>query len=422
MPADIPSRAGYWGAVAIIFWIIAEIAFGTHHYLTFLAIHPLFFPILTALYVMVLHERVRGVITPDVQGRFVVTTWRWRSASVRYGMVLMATSLVAGLVHNHYYFMGPEFSFTRDFYFHVWGVVVVFGLPYMLITLRYKGGCNYDFNDFGIITLAGIRGLTRAVRSLLQRRLVRPGLIRASNWRVRKTLLVYLANTFFLTLMTRFFATEWTALTLAIEKLHAPDLSSQGFFECYHAGYLLLYHLIFTVDTGLAIVAYTVSSRWLDNRVKSIDTTMLGWCAALACYPPFNSALSTFIGFNRYDTVPLINAEWLRAILMGMILACLFIYVWATMALGFKFGNLVNRGIVTGGPYRYLKHPAYLSKNISWWLDNTHVLTHPGATIGLGIWNMIYWIRAKTEEKHLEKDPAYRLYKDSSGKSHGDMG
>ena len=33
-----------------------------------------------------------------------------------------------------------------------------------------------------------------------------------------------------------------------------------------------------------------------------------------------------------------------------------------------RFSNLTHRGIITNGPYRYSKHPAYLAKNLSWWL------------------------------------------------------
>ena len=32
----------------------------------------------------------------------------------------------------------------------------------------------------------------------------------------------------------------------------------------------------------------------------------------------------------------------------------------------FRFSNLTHRGIITSGPYRFTKHPSYVSKNIAW--------------------------------------------------------
>ncbi len=43
------------------------------------------------------------------------------------------------------------------------------------------------------------------------------------------------------------------------------------------------------------------------------------------------------------------------------------VYAWATVAFGFRFSNLTDRGIITNGPYAWTKHPAYVSKNLFWW-------------------------------------------------------
>ena len=50
------------------------------------------------------------------------------------------------------------------------------------------------------------------------------------------------------------------------------------------------------------------------------------------------------------------------------ILALTVIYVWATVMFGARFSNLTHRGIITSGPYRFTKHPAYAAKNIAWWM------------------------------------------------------
>ena len=75
-----------------------------------------------------------------------------------------------------------------------------------------------------------------------------------------------------------------------------------------------------------------------------------------------------------------------------------------------------NRGIITNGPYRWVKHPAYLSKNLSWWLISLPFIPGAGWLVALqscvllGGVNAIYWLRAKTEERHLGADPTYRDY------------
>jgi protein-S-isoprenylcysteine O-methyltransferase Ste14 len=230
--------------------------------------------------------------------------------------------------------------------------------------------------------------------------------------RIRKLALAYLVSVFFLTLMTRFFDSEYHAFAHAVEQVYSPAFQEWRNFERFHAIYRVLYHLIFVIDVGLAVIAYGFASRWLGNRIRSVDSTFTGWAVALICYPPFNQGVADhFIGYGFFATHPLIEAEWARMLLMTLILVSFGIYIWATMALGFKFGNLVNRGIVIAGPYRFMRHPAYAAKNLAWWLDNTQVLTNPGAALSLAVWNVIYWVRGMTEERHLSHDAAYRAYK-----------
>jgi protein-S-isoprenylcysteine O-methyltransferase Ste14 len=98
------------------------------------------------------------------------------------------------------------------------------------------------------------------------------------------------------------------------------------------------------------------------------------------------------------------------------ILGLTAVYVWATVIFGARFSNLTNRGIITNGPYRWTKHPAYVAKNLSWWLlavpfvvrgTVDEVLRHCLLLVAL---NLIYLMRAKTEERHLSRDPDYVAY------------
>ncbi len=89
----------------------------------------------------------------------------------------------------------------------------------------------------------------------------------------------------------------------------------------------------------------------------------------------------------------------------------------ATVVFGIRFSNLTHRGILTHGPYAWSKHPAYVSKNLFWWLASLPFLSASGSftdmvrnTALLAIVSGVYYWRAKTEEKHLGADPAYQEY------------
>ena len=78
--------------------------------------------------------------------------------------------------------------------------------------------------------------------------------------------------------------------------------------------------------------------------------------------------------------------------------------------------GFVKKDDFTNGPYRWLKHPAYVAKNINWWLIYLPFLSSIGFTEGIrlsallvGV-NTIYYLRAKTEEAHLSVDPIYQQY------------
>jgi len=109
-------------------------------------------------------------------------------------------------------------------------------------------------------------------------------------------------------------------------------------------------------------------------------------------------------------THQLITNEYALAVVLAVVLLLYVLYVWATVALGFKFSNLTHRGIVANGPYRFVRHPAYAAKNLAWWVDNTFVLTNVWATVGMILWNAIYVLRALTEERHLGHFDDYQCY------------
>ena len=169
----------------------------------------------------------------------------------------------------------------------------------------------------------------------------------------------------------------------------------------------------------LAVVGYTLTLRIIDTHIRSAEPTAGGWIVCLMCYSPFNDITGRFLPYDQdglfWDKIfapfPVAYVLW-----GSTIIALISIYAWSTASFGLRFSNLTNRGIITSGPYRWSKHPAYLSKNLSWWLISVPFVAGAGwatalqSCVLLGGVNLIYFLRAKTEERHLSQDPAYRDY------------
>jgi protein-S-isoprenylcysteine O-methyltransferase Ste14 len=178
--------------------------------------------------------------------------------------------------------------------------------------------------------------------------------------------------------------------------------------------------VIFLYDVCFGTVGYIATLRPLDSHIRSPNPFLSAWVAALACYPPFilmgdGSALDYRQGTDQWSTW-FAGADLLLAAWGGVLIVLAAVYVWATIIFGFRFSNLTHRGILTNGPYRYFKHPAYLSKNLFWWMVHVPFLTSGEPweafrnSVMLLMVNLVYYLRAKTEERHLIKDPDYAAY------------
>ena len=128
--------------------------------------------------------------------------------------------------------------------------------------------------------------------------------------------------------------------------------------------------LLFLIDVHMAMVGYLVTFRPLDAHIRSANPYVAGWVAALICYPPFILMGNGGVLFYEYNTAEW--SFWLRdypALLWiwGAWLVFLTgVYAWATVIFGLRFSNLTYRGVITNGPYRFTRHPAYLAKNLFW--------------------------------------------------------
>jgi len=187
---------------------------------------------------------------------------------------------------------------------------------------------------------------------------------------------------------------------------------------------MLMVTLLFMIDVQIGTVGYLVTFRPLDAHIRSGNPFLAGWVAALLCYPPFAWGVFGAGGVLNYDVngakwdywmagnEPLL---WFWAVWLVVLTAA---YAWATFIFGIRFSNLTYRGVITNGPYRYTRHPAYVSKNLYWWCLHLPFLATSGSIVDivrncffLAVVNAIYYWRAKTEEAHLlSEDVKYREY------------
>jgi protein-S-isoprenylcysteine O-methyltransferase Ste14 len=233
---------------------------------------------------------------------------------------------------------------------------------------------------------------------------------RTADWPlIRRHLLGWTVKGFFLPLMTVYLGGELRSLYGAF------DAAGPGLMPTYQ----IFYHLSYAVDLLFCVVGYSATIRLFDAEIRSVEPTVAGWLVALMCYQPFYSVIGRF--YLQYDD----NTFWdnflagwpaVRAVWAAVIITLASTYALCTVSFGLRFSNLTHRGIITAGPYRLSKHPAYLSKNLSWWLISVPFVSELGWGAALrnccllGLLNLVYYARARTEERHLSRDPTYVAY------------
>jgi protein-S-isoprenylcysteine O-methyltransferase Ste14 len=222
-------------------------------------------------------------------------------------------------------------------------------------------------------------------------------------------LLAQAIKLFFFSLMLRYFA-----LDIAFFRDNPAPLSPFGSLDDFQ----WFNRLIFALDVALAGLGYIATFKLFGWDVREAEPTGLGWAACLICYEPFFPAFErAFVNYHGPEN----SGAWLNGTLVGsvwitVILVSNFVYLLATAAFGPLFSNLTRRAIITSGPYRFTKHPAYVSKNFGWWLTELPSFFEGSfddtirRAIMLGCISAIYVVRARCEERLLAQDPAYCAY------------
>ncbi|MDA8792606.1 DUF1295 domain-containing protein [Bacteriovoracaceae bacterium] len=228
---------------------------------------------------------------------------------------------------------------------------------------------------------------------------------------------------FFIPTMFVFFISQSKSFVMNLSFL--GNISQNG----YHVQNLAQFNLdflnvcqsfLFYTDVGVGLMGYLFACRWFKNTNLSIEPTMLGWVVTLLCYPPFRELYGKFFNTPSDKAFLQFETSWIVLIFIFFALSSIVIYSLSTVYFGIRFSNLTYRGVIDKGPYSLVRHPAYASKNISWWL-----VMFPYALfsflggqyqlaifqcIGLMMISLLYYFRAITEENHLKEFEDYQSY------------
>lgn len=179
---------------------------------------------------------------------------------------------------------------------------------------------------------------------------------------------------------------------------------------------------LFMIDVQIGTAGYLFTLKPLDSHIRSANPHLDGWVAALVCYPPFimmggNGPLDYHPGTAEWSQW-MAGHSWALWGWGAWLVLLTGVYAWATVVFGLRFSNLTYRGVITHGPYRLTRHPAYVAKNLFWWSVSLPFLSPTGSMVDcirntaiLAMVSAVYWWRAKTEERHLlAEDAKYRQY------------
>lgn len=313
----------------------------------------------------------------------------------RVGIKLLGLYVTLGIVALFYWLLPVYRSGFYMVYFRLVYIIlpiIIFGsVPYFIILDKYMKEPRDNHWHVGMLVLGRWKEVDK--------------------YAVKYHFLGWLVKAFFLALMFPYLMNNTN--NIIVNSFTSP-------FEHFGRFYDYMYNLIFAIDLAFVSAGYLLTLKIFDTHIRTAEPTFLGWMFALYCYEPFWSALANPKYLNYEDGYiwgHLFSGNSTMFIIWGTIILLLFlVYTLASVAFGMRFSNLTNRGIITNGPYRYMKHPAYVCKNIAWWLISVPFISAAGQAVALkhclllfGL-NLIYYLRAVTEERHLSLDPTYVRY------------
>ncbi len=317
--------------------------------------------------------------------------WRTRINWRRCFLKLLGLGVVLGLIASYYaiapWYRDLEFQPYWDHLLLLGPLLAIVAVPYIVVVDAMMAEPEDSYSAMGRIVLLQWSGI---------------------DWRKQLNFLLgWAVKAFFLPIMV--------ISTVSLFSLQMPSPRPDSVVRSA----FVLMHYTYLLDVCFATVGYSMTLRILDSHIRSAHPFWWGWLVCLLCYPPVNQHLSWLLvgysdGRQWYDW--LANSPVLLTLWAGAIVFAAVVFAWATAVFGCRFSNLTNRGLITTGPYRYTKHPAYISKNLGFWLASMPFLSIEGSgaalmhcTALLSL-NALYMLRALSEELHMSEDADYVAY------------
>ncbi|WP_117192974.1 methyltransferase family protein [Rhizobium terrae] len=172
-----------------------------------------------------------------------------------------------------------------------------------------------------------------------------------------------------------------------------------------------------TLDATISIVSLTIIGFYTWSLKNHFNSQKMTWEARLISLGVIlTAALFLYLHWTRPQVL------WAQIVGLAVEIAAAILFWWAIWAsrqarLRFAFDPALPHGIVSAGPYRYLRHPFYSSYLLFWsgW-----------ALASWSIWSALpviffataYVMAARKEERNFEASPLaneYRQYKRRTG-------
>lgn len=181
----------------------------------------------------------------------------------------------------------------------------------------------------------------------------------------------------------------------------------------------LLHAMQFALDLAVTSVSLLViaSYSWSLRRHFIMPARVPRGAKLLFALVPAAAALFLYLLWSRHQAMTC-QLAGLAVQLAGGWLFWSAVAASRSARLGFAFdGEHVPHGLVTSGPYRYLRHPFYTSYLLFWagWAIATW---SPLAVVPLAAFAVTYMIAAQAEERRMSDSPLaheYEAYKRRAG-------
>lgn len=183
--------------------------------------------------------------------------------------------------------------------------------------------------------------------------------------------------------------------------------------------YHFVYDSVLTIGLVVAVVGHSMTLRLINTHIRSVEPTLFGWWICVMCFQPFKSIYDLYVlprgqedmWLEVFHQYPIFQGMW-----AAVIIVLLGIAILSDIQFGARYSYLTHRGIITSGLYRFTKHPSYVSIWLVYILTFFPFFTFDTflgilqSSAALFLVGLVYYLRARTEERHLSHDPVYVEY------------